>query len=233
MEVGNYSVWNPATDALLPQNYTPEDLAGKRVCRDALLRELGLEPNPTGPVVAMVSRLAAQKGISLLLPIIDRLLSDDVRLVVLGEGDTGYERELMIACKQHAGRFAYKRELNPRLSHLIEAGADLSLIPSFYEPCGLTAMYGLKYGTLPVARATGGLHEILCDIDPSRGSGTGFLFFEPTAEAFWDAVVRARAQFRDTAAWQGLMRRAMRQDFSWTKAVGRYEALYQGLVRKR
>lgn len=229
----DYSLWNPETDRLIPQNYSSENLAGKQTCRASLLNALGLAPNPQGPVFSMVSRLAAQKGIDLLLPVIDRLLSNDVRLVVLGEGDQGFERELLIASKRHPDRFAFRQAMDNELSHLIEAGADISLIPSHYEPCGLTAMYGLKYGTLPIARATGGLHEIIQDIDATTGSGNGFLFFEPTAEAFWDAIVRAKRHFQNTAEWQQLMRRAMGYDFSWKKAVPRYEEVYHRALSRR
>ncbi len=226
----NSTVWNPETDEMLPQNYSAQNLVGKRTCRAALLKELGLAPDPRGPVFAMVSRLAAQKGIDLLLPLIDRLLADDVRLVILGEGDTGDERELMIASKRHAGRFAYLKSWEPRLSHLIEAGADATLIPSYYEPCGLSAMYGLKYGTLPVARATGGLHEIVQDFDATLNAGNGFLFYDASAEAFWDSIGRAKRHFQNRADWESLMRRAMAADFSWTRAAERYEAVYERLV---
>ena len=228
----DYSIWDPMTDRLLPQNYSAENLAGKQTCRTALLNELGLAPDPTGPVFAMVSRLASQKGIDLLLPIIDRLLADDVRLVVLGEGDANFERQLMIASRQHRERFAYRKEMNVQLSHLIEGGSDISLIPSHYEPCGLTAMYGLKYGSLPIARATGGLYEIIQDIDPSTGNGNGFLFYEATPEAFWDAIIRARRAFSDTPHWQSLLRKAMASDFSWGRAVARYEQVYSRLLGK-
>jgi starch synthase len=226
----DYSIWNPATDDLLPARYTPDDLTGKRACRDALLEEMGLEPNPTGPVLGMVTRLASQKGIDLLIPILDRLLADDVRLVILGEGDSGYERELLIASKRHAERFAYRKTTDARLSHLICAGSDLALIPSFFEPCGLTAMYALKYGALPIARATGGLFEIIRDFDATNDSGNGFLFFDANAEAFWDAVVRAKRSFQDAAEWGALQRRAMEVDFSWERVVPRYEALYRRLL---
>ncbi|MHA3773546.1 glycogen synthase GlgA [Verrucomicrobiota bacterium sgz303538] len=229
----DYSVWNPESDRLLPQNYSAENLAGKQTCRAALLNELGLAPNPRGPVLSMVSRLAEQKGIDLLLPIIDRLLADDVRLVVLGEGDLGYERELLIASKRHADRFVFRREMDTRLSHLIEGGSDITLIPSHYEPCGLTAMYGLKYGTLPIARATGGLHEIIQDFDETTGTGNGFLFFDQSPDAFWDAIVRAKRHFQDPADWQRLMRRAMSTDFSWKKAVARYEDVYHRVLNRR
>ncbi len=229
----DYSIWNPDTDNLLPANYSVHNLAPKRVCRDALLAEAGLAPNPSGPVFAMVSRLASQKGIDLLLPVLDRLLADDVRLIVLGEGDPAYERDLLIASKRHAERFAYRKDMNAPFSHLIQAGADLTLIPSFYEPCGLTAMYGLKYGAVPIARATGGLHEILQDIDATTGAGNGILFFDPTSEALWDAIVRAKRLFRDKPEWKRLMEAGMKCDYSWERATPRYEACYERLLRRK
>lgn len=226
-----YAIWNPATDKIIPENYKPSKLAGKKTCRDALLKEVGLAPSPSGPVFAMISRLAEQKGIDLLRPIIDRLLADDVRLVILGEGDSVYERDLAIASKRHAERFAYIKRIDERLAHLIEAGADISLIPSHFEPCGLTAMYSLKYGTLPIARATGGLFQIIQDYDPTAGSGTGFLFFDYTAEAFFDAITRAKRLFQHRDQWQKLMRRAMETDFSWARAAEQYEAVYERALR--
>jgi starch synthase len=228
----DYSIWNPAIDPLLPARYSPDEMAGKTTCRDALLGELGLAPNPAGPVFGMVSRLAAQKGIDLLLPVLDRLLADDVRLVILGEGDSTYERELMVASRRYPERFAYRKSLDSRMSHLIEAGSDLSLIPSFYEPCGLSAMYGLKYGALPIARATGGLYEIVADYDPSSNRGSGFLFFDPSHEALWDAILRAKRVFQDRQEWGTLQRRAMECDLSWDHAVVKYESLYKRLLGK-
>ncbi|HEY2343143.1 MAG TPA: glycogen synthase GlgA [Chthoniobacteraceae bacterium] len=226
----DYEVWNPATDSLLPARFSPEDLSGKQTCREALLSETGLEPDPKGPVFAMVTRLASQKGLELLFPVLDRLLADDVRLVILGEGDPAYERELLIASKRHFGRFAYCKDMNERLSHLIEGGADVTLYPSFYEPCGLTAMYSLEYGALPIARATGGLYEIIQDFDPTTGAGNGFLFFEANAEALWDAIVRVKRLFQDKPTWRELMTRSMKCDFSWTHATQKYEALYRNLL---
>ena len=227
----DYATWNPASDALLPARYSPAAPAGKAACREALLRECGLAPEPRGPVLAIVSRLAQQKGIELLLPLLDRLLADDVRLVVLGEGDLAYERDLLIASKRHAGRFAFRQSMDEKLAHLIYAGADVFLVPSHFEPCGLGAMYALKYGTLPVARATGGLYETIRDYDPTTESGHGFLFFDATPEALWDAMMRAKRSFADAPHWQGLMQRAMACDFSWEKAVVGYEAVYQRVLK--
>lgn len=163
--------------------------------------------------MAMVARLTQQKGIDLLLPLLDRLLALDVRLIVLGEGDLAFERELAIASGRHAGRFAYHHGLELPLSHLVYAGADLFLVPSHYEPCGSKAMYTLKYGAIPVARAVGGLSETLRDDDPTLGSGNAVLFHEASAEAFWDAIMRALLLFGDGPRWRELTRRAMVGDF--------------------
>jgi starch synthase len=228
----DYNTWNPATDPHIAQRYTPDSLEGKSACRKALIQELELEENPAGAVFAMVTRLAEQKGIDLLLPVLDRLLSDDVRLVVLGEGESSYERELAVAVKKHRGKFSFVRAFDDRLAHMIQAGADITLIPSLYEPCGLAAMYSLKYGTIPVVRAAGGLHQIVQDYDPTSGTGTGFFFYDYSPEAFWDAIGRAKKNFRDKETWVELMRRAMECDFSWDNAATEYEEIYERLVEK-
>ena len=229
----DYAVWNPAMDKLLPARFSADDLAGKKVCREALLRECGLLPAPRGPVLAIVSRLAQQKGIDLLLPLLDRLLADDVRLVILGEGEPAYERELFVASKRHVGRFAFRQSMDETLAHLIYAGADGFLVPSHFEPCGLGAMYALKYGTIPIARATGGLYETIQDYDPTTETGHGLVFFDETPEALWDAIIRMKRHFADPLRWQALMRRAMRCDFSWAKAVPGYEAVYAKVLGRK
>ncbi len=226
----DYGTWNPATDKLIPKKYKANSLAGKKACRNALLSEFGLAPDPRGPVFAMVTRLAEQKGIDLVLPLLDRLLADDVRLVVLGEGDSAYEREFFVAAKRHAGQFAFRKQFENKLAHLIEAGADITLMPSHFEPCGLSAMYSLKYGTILIARASGGLHQIITDYDPTTGSGNGFLFFDYNAEALWDAIGRAKKHFTDAEAWKQLMQRAMQCDFSWSDAAVAYEKIYTRLA---
>lgn len=226
----DYEIWNPASDALLPERFSPAALAGKKACQEALLSACELVPSPRGPVFAIVSRLAEQKGIDLLLPLLDRLLADDVRLVILGEGDPAYERELFIASKRHAGRFAYRQSMDEPLAHLIYAGADAFLIPSHFEPCGLSAMYSLKYGTLPIAHATGGLYESILDYDPTTETGHGFLFYDATPAALWDALIRAKRYFADPVEWQALMRRAMACDFTWARTVQRYEAVYAKIL---
>jgi starch synthase len=222
----DYERWNPETDGLLPRQFGPGYLEGKTVCRDLLLDALGLSSLPTGPVFGMVTRLVPEKGFDLLMPLLDRLLSDDVRLIILGEGDPGYETALAIAARKYPTRFAYRRTYDEVLAHLIEAGADITLIPSRIEPSGLSAMYSLKYGTLPVARATGGIQEIIEDYDPALSIGYGFLCYENTPDAFWDSIKFAREIFHDRALWATLMERAMSRDFSWEAVAERYEALY-------
>src|SRR5881394_1667653 len=192
LDGADYKLWNPASDRLLPARYDEKRLRGKQVCRDALLKEMKLASGPRGPVFGMVTRVVKEKGFEILVPLLDRLLWDDVRLIILGEGDPAYETGLAVAARKFSTRFAYKKDYDAKLAHLIEACMDISLIPSQFEPAGLGAMYNLKYGALPIARATGGIHEIIEDYDPISDSGYGFLCYEYSSEAFWDAIKRAR-----------------------------------------
>jgi starch synthase len=230
LDGADYKVWNPASDSLLPARYDEKRLRGKQVCRDALLKEMKLASGPRGPVFGMVTRVVQEKGFEILVPLLDRLLWDDVRLIILGEGDPGYETSLAVAARKFPTRFAYQKDYDAKLAHLIEAGMDISLIPSRFEPAGLSAMYNLKYGALPVARATGGMHEIIEDYDPTSDSGYGFLCYEYSSEAFWDAIKRARQIFGDRNLWTKLMKRAMARNFSWDASARRYEALYTELI---
>jgi starch synthase len=230
LDGADYKVWNPASDRLLPARYDEKRLRGKQVCRDALLKEMKLAPGPRGPVFGMVTRVVQEKGFEILVPLLDRLLWDDVRLIILGQGDPAYETSLAVAARKFPTRFAYQKDYDTKLAHLIEAGMDISLIPSQFEPAGLSAMYNLKYGALPVARATGGMHEIIEDYDPTSDSGYGFLCYEYSSEAFWDAIKRARQIFGDQNLWTKLMKRAMARNFSWDASARRYEALYTELI---
>jgi starch synthase len=226
----DYERWNPLMDHLLPRTFGPGQLEGKMICRALLLDALQLAGGPAGPVFGMVTRLVPEKGFDLLMPLLDRLLSDDVRLIILGEGEAGYETALAIAARKYPTKFAYRATYDEALAHLIEAGADVTLIPSKIEPSGLSAMYSLKYGALPVARATGGIQEIIEDYDPTLDAGFGFLCYEETPDAFWDSIKRARELFHDKTTWTTLMERAMARDFSWSEAAGRYENLYAELT---
>ena len=226
----DYARWNPQTDKLLPANYTPENLWGKELCRGALLNGLRLDQGPRGPVFGMITRVVGDKGFDILVPVLDRLLTDDIRLVILGEGDPAYETALAVAARKYPTKFAYRRSYDEKSAHVFEAGMDISLIPSRFEPSGLNAMYSLKYGALPVARATGGIQEIIEDYDPWNDSGYGFLCYEYSTEAFWDALKRARDVFRDQDLWAKLRDRAMARNFSWETAAERYEQLYAELI---
>jgi starch synthase len=226
----DYARWNPATDSLLPARYDADNLWGKQRCRDALIASLGLARAPRGPVFGMVTRVVEEKGFDILMPLLDRLLSDDVRLIILGEGDPAYETGLAVAARKFPVKFAYRKNYDEKTAHMIEAGMDISLIPSRFEPAGLSAMYSLKYGALPVARATGGIQEIIEDYDPTIDKGYGFLCYEYSTEAFWDAIKRAREIFRDQTVWTRLMERAMSRNFSWDMSAQRYEQLYSELV---
>jgi starch synthase len=230
MHGADYERWNPATDSFLPATYEPENLSGKQFCREALIGGLGLDLAPRGPVFGMVTRVVEEKGFEILLSVLDRLLTDDVRLIVLGEGDSGYETGLAVTARKFPGKFVYRKDYDERLAHIIEAGMDISLIPSHFEPSGLSAMYNLKYGALPVARATGGIQEILQDYDPTMDRGYSFLCYQYSSEAFWDAIKRARGIFQDRTVWADLMARAMSRDFSWDHSAQRYEQLYTELT---
>src|SRR5580765_2893773 len=226
----DYTRWNPASDRLLPARYDARRFGGKEVCREALLKQMNLAAGPSGPVFGMVTRVVQEKGFEILVPLLDRLLWDDVRLIILGEGDPAFETALAVTARRYPSRFAYRRLFDERLAHLIQAGSDITLIPSRFEPSGLGAMYNLKYGALPVARVTGGIQEIIEDYDPTTDSGYGFLCYEYSSDAFWDAVKRARQIFRDQRLWTKRMKRAMARNFSWDASAERYEALYSELV---
>ena len=226
----DYARWNPASDQLIPARYDARRLRDKQICREGLLTQMKLQAAPRGPVFGMVTRVVQEKGFEILVPLLDRLLWDDVRLIILGEGDPGYETALAVAARKFPTRFAYQKDYDEKLAHVIQAGMDISLIPSQFEPAGLSAMYNLKYGALPVARVTGGIQEIIEDYDPTTDSGYGFLCYEYSSEAFWDAIKRAGQIFQDRALWTRLMKRAMARNFSWDAAAQRYEALYSELV---
>jgi starch synthase len=230
LDGADYTRWNPASDRLLPARYDAKRFRGKQVCREGMLKKMNLAPAPRGPVFGMVTRVVQEKGFEILVPVLDRLLWDDVRLIILGEGDPAYETALAVAARKFSTKFAYQKNYDDQLAHLIEAGMDISLIPSRFEPAALGAMYNLKYGALPVACVTGGIQEIIEDYDPTTDSGYGFLCYEYSSEAFWDAIKRARQIFRDRRLWTRLMKRAMARNFSWDISAQHYEALYAELV---
>ena len=226
----DYQRWNPSTDPLLPARYEPNRPELKAASRNALLDQLKLAPAPRGPVFGMVTRLIGAKGFDILLPVLDRLLADDVRLIILGRGDPSYETALAIAARKYPDRLAYRHDYDEALAHLIEGGSDIALIPSRVEPGAFSAMHSLKYGVLPVAHGGLGIEQIITDYDPAADCGYGFLFYEYGSEPLWDAIKRAKELFVNRTEWQRLMQRAMARDFSWDLAAESYEKLYGELA---
>ena len=229
----DYAIWNPGSNALLPANYDAAHLKDKRICRDHLLDLLELPPvKGRQTVLGMVGRLAYQKGLDILVPALEQILPDhDIRVVVLGAGETYYENMVMDLASRYPQKLRLIRRFSEQLAHLVQAGSDMLLMPSLYEPCGLSQLYALRYGTPPLVRNTGGLRDTVENYAPP-GQGTGFVFSGYATEDLRDSILAALALFTKTSAWQALMRRAMRQDFSWEKSAGHYQALYQSLTRR-
>jgi len=228
----DYGDWNPATDPHLPHHYSTAELDGKQRMKDALLEKVGLPRTSTAPLVGIVSRLTAQKGFDLLFDTLPEFLFHrDLRLVALGSGEERYESFLAWLQMSFPGKVWYYRGYNEPLAHWIEAGADVFLMPSRYEPCGLNQMYSLRYGTPPVVRRTGGLADTVRPWNPVSGEGTGFLFDHFTPEGLRWALDSALRAWQDRESWKRLMNNGMGEDFSWTRQVGAYEKLFTGLAR--
>jgi len=222
----DYEEWNPAIDSYIAAKYTPQALEGKQECRRDLLRCFALDAESKDPVIGIVSRFAAQKGFDLIALAADRLAHEEVMVCVLGSGDKAYEDLFRRLTRQYPGRFAAKFGYDNAMAHKIEAGSDLFLMPSRYEPCGLNQIYSLKYGTVPVVRATGGLDDTIEPYDLRTGKGTGFKFHEYTPEALLNSMQAAIALFSKTKEWRKLMLNGMARDFSWTVAAREYIKIY-------
>jgi starch synthase len=227
------AVWNPARDAYLNDSYSARSFAGKARLKAALQRQLGLAEQPKAPLFGVVSRLTNQKGIDLLLQSLPALRHVDGQLALLGSGDAALEAALLAAAAAEPTQVAVRRGYDEALAHAIIAGADLIVVPSRFEPCGLTQLYGLRYGTLPLVRRVGGLADTVVDATAptiEAQQATGFVFEEASAAALSDAIKRAGELWQQRKMWTQLMRTAMRQDFSWDTAAGRYTELYRTLV---
>jgi starch synthase len=218
-------VWNPATDPAIAQRYDAERWAGKAVCRQALQAELGLDADPQALLVSVVSRLTAQKGIDLLLAALPELMKAGVQLAVQGTGEPALEAAFSMAQMAHPGRVQVHIGYDEARAHRVVAGADVIAVPSRFEPCGLTQMYGLRYGTLPLVRRVGGLADTVVD------GGTGFVFDAATPQALARAVARAVALKADSAGWHAMVKEAMAQRMSWQSPAAQYLALYRELLR--
>lgn len=222
----DYREWSPDVDPHLPARYSADDLSGKRVCKAQLIQEFGLPPEAMdSPLIGIVSRFTRQKGTDILSEISGQIVREGFYLVALGSGEPEYEDFFRKMQADHPGRIAVRIGYDNGLSHRIEAGADLFVMPSHYEPCGLNQMYSLRYGTVPVVRATGGLNDTIDE-------GTGFKFAEYSGRALLDAVRAAGAAFADPVGWREMMLRGMQRDFSWKTSAGAYSALYRQLTAR-
>ncbi len=225
------TVWNPATDSFIAQNFSAARLAGKRQCKAALLAELGFPDHVENlALVGMIGRLATQKGYHLVSEIVDDLMALPLVLAILGSGDAEIEEMLQAMAERYPERIKLVLEFNEPLAHRIEAGADLFLMPSAYEPCGLNQMYSLRYGTIPVVHATGGLDDSVVDILAEPSLGTGFKFYRYEGQALLDSVKAALELFRNPEKWLELQRRAMAQEFSWRRSAGEYLEVYEKVL---
>ena len=228
----DYTTWNPATDPYIAASYTREDLSGKRICKKDLLKEFRLpSKNLDRPLIGIVSRFTAQKGADLLAEVAGALAPEDFYLVVLGAGDKPYETLFRRLARQYPRKIAVRIAYDNVLAHKIEAGADMFLMPSRYEPCGLSQIYSLKYGTVPIVRATGGLDDTIEPYHPRAGTGTGFKFRLYSGQALLETVRRALRVYQNRAAWQRLMRNGMAKDFSWDVSAREYVAVYEKVIR--
>jgi starch synthase len=224
----DYDQWSPEKDKFLITRYSAEDLSGKAACKKDLLAEFGIaNADPALPVIGIVSRFAAQKGFDLISQIADRLALEPLIIVALGTGDKEYEDLFRRLNKQFPQKIAVKVAYDNTIAHKIEAGADMFLMPSRYEPCGLNQIYSLRYGTVPVVRATGGLDDTIEPWDPKNGKGTGFKFTEYSGEALLATLKAALAAYQDKSGWQTLMRNGMARDFSWTASAREYVRVYE------
>ena len=229
-------VWNPATDGALEQRYTAQDMSGKTLCRDALRREFGLDATPEAPLFGAVSRLSEQKGLDLILAALPALLRLGGQFCLQGSGDASLEAAFNAAAQAHPGKVAVRIGYNEAVAHRLIAGADALLVPSRFEPCGLTQLYALRYGSVPVVRRVGGLADTVVDATPKAlevDRATGFTFGAATPAALEAALQRAVLAYRVPALWAQLMQRGMAQDFSWREAARHYVAMYAELLQDK
>jgi starch synthase len=221
----DYDLWNPATDPLIAAHFDVGDLAGKAKCRASLTRLFGLNDDGQ-PIAAVVSRLLPRKGFDLIAKAMPELLKLPFKLIFMGTGEDHFISFLRETAQANPGKVGLKLSHDPPLIHQIMAGGDILLVPSRFEPCGLEQLYALKYGTVPVVRATGGLDDTVTDELTKPGSGTGYKFTDYKPEALLETLSKAISDYADTGRWRELMIRAMREDYSWERAAGAYEEIY-------
>jgi starch synthase len=230
----DYDEWSPQADKFITARYSPQDLSGKATCKQDLLAAFGIaNPDLKLPVIGIVSRFAAQKGFDLIAQIMDRLAREEMIVIALGNGDKQYEEMFARLQKQFPQKIAIKIAYDNAIAHKIEGGSDMFLMPSKYEPCGLNQIYSLKYGTVPIVRATGGLDDTIEPWDARTSRGTGFKFSDYNGEALLLTIKEALKAFRDQTSWQALMRNGMNKDFSWNNSAKEYGRIYERVRQLR
>ncbi len=222
----DYDQWSPEKDNLIAQHYSPAEMRGKTACREDLLAHFGLNAEPHEPIVGMISRLADQKGLDLLAGALEAILDTGALLIVLGNGEEQYHAMLKNAQEHHPGHIGLHLGFDDSLAHKIEAGCDIFLMPSRFEPCGLNQMYSMKYGTIPLVHATGGLDDTVRDYNAATGEGNGFKFSEYNVQSLLSKFSEAMQVFKQPSAWRKLMQNAMACDYSWHHSATEYEKVY-------
>jgi starch synthase len=229
----DYGIWSPENDKFIPARFSREDLSGKKRSTKELRKQCGLpQPRRDVPVIGIISRLADQKGFDLLAEISDELLSGDLQMVILGTGDEKYHRLFTRMQSEYPKKISVNLRFDNPLAHLIEAGSDMFVMPSRYEPCGLNQLYSLRYGTVPIVRRTGGLADTIDNYDPRTGEGTGFVFKDYEASELLNTVKLALEVYKDKKAWTKLMQSGMSRDFSWQASAKKYVELYRKAIEK-
>ena len=230
----DYNEWNPEIDKLISHNYNVDTLVNKEKCKLHLQKKIGLPVDANIPLIGIIGRLAEQKGIDIIVDILPRLLNNNIQVVILGTGDIRYHNMLENVWKSYSNKLSLNLTFDNRLAHEIEAGADIFLMPSRFEPCGLNQLYSLRYGTVPVVRTTGGLADTIIDYTDETSNNrtaTGFTFNNYNGEALYNAIERALKLYKDKVKWRGLLKNGMKQDWSWSNSAQEYVELYKQLVK--
>ncbi len=227
----DYEVWNPETDPFIAKNYSLANLDAKKECKKDLIKEFGLLIKTSTPVIGIVSYMRTHKGFDILLEAMDDLVRMEMALVILGQGEEQYEKQLIELQRRYPNKVSVRLEMNPSLVHKITAGADIFLIPSLYEPCGLNQLYSFRYATVPVVRATGGLRETVRPFDPLKGTGNGFVFTEYSSRAMIAAIQEALRCYQKPFLWKNVLAEGMKENFSWDRSAKKYVKLYQNALK--
>ncbi|MBI5050426.1 MAG: glycogen synthase, partial [Nitrospirae bacterium] len=228
----DYNEWNPQKDSFIPANYSLDNLSGKAACKKSLQKACGFSQKNV-PLIGMVSRLSAQKGLDLVADVMEGVVGEDAQVVILGKGDEPFHRIFSGFNEKYKGQVSVTIGFNNDLAHQIYAGSDIFLMPSKYEPCGLGQLIAMRYGTIPVGRKTGGIADTVEQYNPSKGTGTGFLFDGYSSEGLLNAVKTANELFKNKKHWSKIKKNAMSADFSWRQSAKKYLSLYKKASEKR